>query len=229
MTQLKKRVLSSLLTSKEVYTPVSGTTTVVLSSTQQSFITNNTVTSIAVYLNGLRMDEDDDYTYNSSTYTFTFDEAFEGGEKVTVVLSYIDDSATDVEGFNSDKYEKPIQKSKVYSTFSSSTISLEIDKYSLFVLDFRTTTPSTLTLTIPNVSGDAIGKVFVLSMIMGSSSVPVITWGNNIVWNSPDYTAPDLEVDKAYNISFLQANASTKYIGNVNSEFDTDDLVISSS
>ena len=147
------------------------------------------------------MDEDDDYTYNSATYTFTFIEPFEGGEKVTVVLSYIDDSATDVEGFNSDKYEKPIQKSKVYSTFQSSTISLEIDKYSLFVL----------------------------SMLMGSSSVPVITWGNNIVWSTPDYTAPDLEVDKAYNISFFQANSSTKYIGNVNSEFDTDDLVISSS
>ena len=174
------------------------------------------------------MDEDDDYTYNSSTYTFTFDEAFEGGEKVTVVLSYIDDSATDVEGFNSDKYEKPIQKSKVYSTFSS-TIDLDINNYSLFVLDFTTTTPNTLTITIPNVSGDAIGKVFVLSMLMGSSSVPVIIWGNNIVWNSPDYTAPDLEVDKAYNISFFQANASTKYIGNVNSDFDTDDLVISSS
>ena len=222
-------MLSSLLTSKEIYTPSANATTVVLSSTQQSFITNNVVTSIAVYLNGLRMDENDDYTYNSSTYTFTFDEAFEGGEKVTVVLSYIDDSATDVEGFNSDKYEKPIQKSKVYSTFSSSTIDLDINNYSLFVLDFTTTTPNTLTITIPNVSGDAIGKVFVLSMLMGSSSVPVITWGNNIVWNTPDYTAPDLEVDKAYNISFFQANASTKYIGNVNSEFDTDDLVISSS
>lgn len=175
------------------------------------------------------MDENDDYTYNSSTYTFTFDEAFEGGEKVTVVLSYIDDSATDVEGFNSDKYEKPIQKSKVYSTFSSSTIDLDINNYSLFVLDFTTTTPNTLTITIPNVSGDSIGKVLVLSMLMGSSSVPVITWGNNIVWNSSNSTAPDLEVDKAYNISFFQANASTKYIGNVNSEFDADDFVISSS
>ena len=176
------------------------------------------------------MEENDDYTFDNSTYTFTFEEAFDGTEKVMVVLSYMDDSATDVEGkYNSSKYEKPIQKSKVYSTFSSSTIDLDINNYSLFVLDFTTTTPSTLTITIPNVSGDAIGKVFVLSMLMGSSSVPVITWGNNIVWNSPDYTAPDLEVDKAYNISFFQANASTKYIGNVNSEFDTDDLVISSS
>ena len=117
----------------------------------------------------------------------------------------------------------------MYSTFSSSTIDLDINNYSLFVLDFTTTTPNTLTITIPNVSGDAIGKVFVLSMLMGSSSIPVITWGNNIVWNTPDYTAPDLEVNKAYNISFYQANASTKYIGNVNSEFDTDDVVISSS
>ena len=164
-----------------------------------------------------------------STYTFTFDESFEGDEKVTVVLSYIDDSATDIEGFNGDKYEKPIQRSKVYSVFPSSTISLDIDTYSLFVLDFRTVSPSTLTITIPNVSGDSIGKVFVLSILTGSSSVPVITWGNNVVWNSSNYTAPSLEVNKAYNMSFLQANASTKYIANVNSEFDTSNIVVSSS
>lgn len=174
------------------------------------------------------MDEDDDYTYNSSTYTFTFDEAFEGGEKVSVILSYIDDSATDIEGFNGDKYERPIERSKVYTTFSSS-ITLEIDKYNLFVLDFTTTTPSTLTINIPNVSGDAIGKVLLINVLIGSSSVPVITWGNNIVWNTSSNLAPSFETNKAYNLSFLQANAGTKYIGNVNNEFDTDDLVISSS
>ena len=225
--QLKRRILTSLLHSKEVYNPVADDTDVVLSNTQQGIIDNNTVNSIVVYVNGLRMDETEDYTYDSSNYTFTFDEAFEGDEKVTIVLSYIDDSGTDVESlYNSSKYEKTIEKTKTYATFTNTTLNLDIDNYSVFVIDMTTNSANALTITIPNTTGESIGKVIMMTILLGST-VPTITWGSNILWNSPEYLAPELSANKAYSISFVQINSSTKYIGNVNSEFDTDDLVIS--
>jgi hypothetical protein len=188
----------------------------------------NNVKYIVVYVNGLRMDEGDDYTYSSSTYTLTFTEAFEGGEKVTVVISYFDDSATDIALFaTSDVYEKPLEKVKTYSTFSNTNITLDILNFNLFVIDMRSNTPNSLTINIPNTSGPAIGKSIMLSIILGST-LPTISWSSNVIWNTSDTTAPTFEASKSYNISMFQVNSNTKYIGNVNSSFTTSDLLLSS-
>lgn len=177
-------------------------------------------------MNGLRMDESDDYTYNSSNYTLTFTEAFEGGEKITVVLSYFDDSATDMELTSlSDRYEKPFEKCKVYTTFSNTTLNLDVNNFNLFLVDTQTDNPAALTINLPNMTGNAIGKSVMLSFIFGST-LPTITWSNNIIWNTSDTLAPTFEASKSYNISLFQINNTAKYIANVNSYFNTSSYLL---
>ena len=225
--QIKNHIIRSI-NHKENYTPVANQTDIVLSATQQAIFTANSVKYMVIYINGLRMDESDDYTYNSSNYTLTFVEPFDGGEKVTVVISYFDDSATDKSLFaTNEKYEKPYERVKTFTTYSSASVNLDIDNFNLFILDFRTNTPNTLTVNIPSTSGPSIGKSVMLS-IMFSSTVPTITWSSNVIWNTSDTTAPTFEANKSYNISFFQVNSTTKYIGNVNSYFTTSNLIISS-
>ena len=174
------------------------------------------------------MDESDDYTFNNSTYTFTFIEPFEGDEKVTIVISYIDDSAADRElYFNSEQYEKPYERTKTFSVFNSNSITLDISNFNLFVIDMTTNSPNTLTVNIPSTSGASIGKSLMISILLGST-LPVITWSSNVIWNTSDTTAPTFEASTSYNISMFQVNSNTKYIGNVNSSFTTSDLLLSS-
>ena len=155
-----------------------------------------------------------------------FAEAFEGGEKVTVVISYFDDSATDRALFaTSDKYEKPYEKVKMYSNLTgAASITLDIDTYNLFIIDTRTSTPTSITVTIPNTSGVSIGKSVMIGIILGST-LPIISWGGNVIWNTSDTTAPTFEASKSYNISLFKMNSLFKYIGNVNSIFTTSSLL----
>ena len=179
-------------------------------------------------MNGQRLDESDDYTYNSSNYTLTFTEPFDGGEKITVIISYFDDSATDIALFaTSDKYEKPYEKTKVFSTFTNTSITLDTDNFNLFVIDMTTNSSNTLSISIPNMAGSAIGKSIMISMLF-NTTVPTITWSNNIIWNTATNTAPTFETNKSYNISMFQVNNTVKYIANVNSEFSTSALVLNS-
>ena len=75
-------------------------------------------------------------------------------------------------------------------------------------------------------SGVSIGKSVMIS-IMLSSTIPTFTWGGNVIWNTNDTTAPTFESNKSYNISLFQINSAVKYIGNVNSIFNTNSLIIS--
>lgn len=203
-------------------------TDIVLSSNQQAIFTANSVKYMVVYQNGLRMDESDDYTYNSSNYTLTFAEAFEGGEKITVVLSYFDDSATDISLFaTSDKYEKPFERTKAYSNLTgTASVTLDINNFNLFLLDFITSNPTSISITIPSTTGTSIGKSVMISILF-NSTVPTITWSNNIIWNTSDTTAPTFEANKAYNLSLFQVNNTVKYIANINSMFTASNLLIS--
>lgn len=225
MKQIKNHILKSL-NHKENYTAVAAGTNITLSNTQQAIFDANDVKYMVVYMNGLRMDESDDYTYNSSNYTLTFTEAFEGGEKITVVLSYFDDSATDLELTSlSDRYEKPFEKCKVYTTFSNTTLNLDVNNFNLFLVDTQTDNPAALTINLPNMTGNAIGKSVMLSFIFGST-LPTITWSNNIIWNTSDTLAPTFEASKSYNISLFQINNTAKYIANVNSYFTTSSYLL---
>ena len=172
------------------------------------------------------MDESDDYTYNSNNYTFTFIEPFEGGEKVTVVISYFDDSATDVALFAlSDKYEKPYERVKTFSTFTNTSITLDIENYNLFVIDMTTNSSNSLSITIPSTTGESIGKSVMILFLFGST-VPTITWSSNLIWNTNDTTAPTFEANNSYNLSLFQVNNRTKYIANVNSSFSTANVLL---
>ena len=222
---IRNHILKSI-NNKENYTPVANQTDIVLSQTQQEIFAANNVKYIVVYMNGQRLDESDDYTYNSSNYTLTFTEPFDGGEKITVIISYFDDSATDIALFaTSDKYEKPYEKAKVFSTFTNTAITLDTDNFNLFVIDMTTNSSNTLSITIPNMTGNAIGKSIMISMLF-NSTVPTITWSNNIIWNTSDTTAPTFEANKSYNISMFQVNNTVKYIANVNSEFTTSNILL---
>ena len=215
------------MNNKENYTPAAGQYDIILSNTQQTALSSDDLKYMVIYVNGLRMDEGDDYTYNNTNYTVTFTEAFDGGEKVTVVLSHFEDSATDKALYaTSDKYEKPYERTKVYSSLTgSASITLDINNYNLFVLDLRTSIPNTISVSLPNCSGAAIGKSVMISVLIGSS-LPTFTWGGNVIWNTSDTTAPTFQTGKSYNISLFQVNSVVKYIGNVNSVFDTNSLII---
>ena len=204
-------------------------TDIVLSSDQQDIFTMNSVKYMVVYVNGLRMDESDDYTYNSSTHTLTFVEPFEGSDKVTIIISYFDDSATDKALFiTSDKYEKPYERVKTFNNLSgTASITLDINNVNLFVIDCTTNVPTSLSINVPSTSGASIGKSIMISILLGST-LPVITWSSNVIWNTSDTTAPTFEASKSYNISMFQVNSNTKYIGNVNSSFTTSNLLLSS-
>ena len=89
-----------------------------------------------------------------------------------------------------------------------------------------TNSSNTLSIAIPNMTGNAIGKSIMISMLF-NSTVPTITWSSNIIWNTSDTTAPTFEANKSYNISMFQCNNTVKYIANVNSEFTTSNLLLS--
>ena len=93
---------------------------------------------ISVYVNGVFYEEADDYTFDNRTGVFVFANKFNADEKVTIIVSYIDNASGSID----TTYENVYERVKYYDNFpllsQSTTPSVEPTTPSV-----EPTTPST--------------------------------------------------------------------------------------
>lgn len=168
---------------------------------------------ISVYVNGVFYEEADDYTFDNRTGVFVFANKFNADEKVTITVSYIDNASGSID----NTYENVYERVKYYDNFSDVTdLNFDIDKFNSFVLDFtkentENSSISPIHIQLPNMQAYA-GKSIMVTLIFGSN-VPIIIWGNNIVWEG---LTPTFSINNTYIISITKSSYLTKYCAQSN-------------
>ena len=164
-----------------------------------------TVKFMSVSVNGIIYEESDDYTYDSNEGKLSFHNKLYPESKVTVTLTYLNNSANVI----SDIDNTPYEKTKLFDEFESS-VELNTSTFSSFILDFRTNPPTNLNIVISNILNEySIGKSIILTLIFGDT-VPVISWGNNVAWKNA--SAPSFESNYTYVIHLTKMYLGIKYI-----------------
>ena len=222
---------ASLNSTQEVFDVTSSTESITLTTAP-----NNTPSAaLAVYHDGLRLVNNIDYTYNTSTKVISFNNSFLNGDQVVV---YIGPTELMGSSSNTEEYEAgtgisftqnlvtnkttistnihPSEACTINSSASGS-ISLNIDTTSVYKfiatgnISFSFTKDSTLSVYTNN-------RSITLTLLIQNGGSYTIAWPNNVYW--PDNTAPSLSTSNKYDIiTLITFDSGTTWFGASNTKY----------
>ena len=220
--------------------PTEGDNTIVLTP-GQNLPTDVNKYALAVYRNGIYLNYNVDYSYNSINGILTFEDAFESDEIVTVLFTYLSSDTQPAINLDIPEYEAGnnitftnnsetnavtisttedvATKDYVNNRFAGpieKVTDLEISNNSVTIDPcngsiFNLTVSDNITITLESISNTYYTQNGATITLFIPSHSYIVNWSNNIIWTNG--SAPDFST--AYNIiTFVTQNGGTTWYGN---------------